>query len=77
MKDKKQTKEAKISCVDDGFGICLSRQLVERGKTTAYVSDAKYSAVGCVNDFCLIIDLVLCFWHWRDGWAGGGRSWAR
>jgi len=44
-----RTKETKVSRVNDGFGIFLASQVVQRRETTPDISDAEYSAMDRVN----------------------------
>lgn len=68
------TKEAKVSGMNDSRCIRLSREVVECRKSATDVSNTEEPPMGCVEHFCLGIDLVLGLWVRGIGLAGRGGS---
>ena len=71
------TEEAKVSCVNDSGRIRLPRKVIECRKTATDVGNTEEPPMGCVEHFCLGINLVLRLWVWRAGLAGRGGGWTR
>ena len=71
------TKEAKVSGMNDSRCIRLSREVIECRKSATDVGNTEEPAMGCVEYFCLGIDLMLRLRVGRVCLAGGGGGRAR
>ena len=57
-KEMRRTKETKIACMDYCFCVAFARQVIEGREPTSDIGNAEYSAMDCVYNLCLAVDLV-------------------